>query len=146
MASVQAVAKLVDETKDSRRLIAGLDGWEAPLLDMLVACEGTPAPAAATADAASANAKATSFDGPHAQPGLCICTAYTLHQFDSMGGRSTGGVPPAENLSRGSKAHDYLFAEDACVYHWLSPHVPAFTTVYGMCKGHSHCRAPPSTT
>ena len=56
----QAVAKLVDETKDSRRLVAGLDGWEAPLLTMLVAAENlegtTSAHAAQEPQAAAADA------------------------------------------------------------------------------------------
>ena len=71
MYCVQAVAKLVDETKDSRRLIAGLDGWEAPLLDMLVACEGSPAPATAAAEASCADTAAHP-DGVRRQPCLCM--------------------------------------------------------------------------
>ena len=64
--STQAVAKLVDETKDSRRLIAGLDGWEAPLLDMLVAAENlegtSSAPAAAQESQAAAGDDGASQD------------------------------------------------------------------------------------
>ncbi len=67
-APAQAVAKLVDETKDSRRLVAGLDGWEAPLLDMLVAAENlegtTSAAALAQELQAAAGDEGPSLDRP----------------------------------------------------------------------------------
>jgi len=60
----QAVAKLVDETKDSRRLVAGLDGWEAPLLDMLVAAENLEGTTFAR-DAARESQAAAGDEGPN---------------------------------------------------------------------------------
>ena len=87
---MQAVAKLVDETKDSRRLIAGLDGWEAPLLDMLIAAESParegPVPHGPASDGAVSALAA------HGVPAAST-SAEVTHSDSSPAEREPGGLP-----------------------------------------------------